>query len=194
MDYIECFSSKYDYFLFNRDFYENPKKNHHIFPGYFYNYQSVVTWKNNDRKHMYTKELVRHMPFPDFNGIAFIGREDTTKLIICNPDGTERFIIRPPDFIQSEEYEKRDFHASFFKFPSIFDCFDDYFEYNGKRYLTVKVSKYENNYHDFGISQLRYLDVETGEFLPFTKTIFTTTTDFESGNPRIESYERKIDV
>lgn len=194
MDYIECISSNSHCFLFNRDFYENPGKNKNIFPGYFYNYQSVVTWKYNGRKHRYTKELVRHMPFPDFNGIAFIGREDVAKLIICNPDGTERLIIRPPDFVQSEEYEKREFHAHFFKFPPIFECFDDYFEYHGKRYLTVKVSQYENDYHDFGISQLRYLNVETGEFLPFTKTIFLTTTDFGSGNPRIESFEKRINL
>lgn len=30
MDYIECFSPKYNYFLFNRDFYENPKKDTEI--------------------------------------------------------------------------------------------------------------------------------------------------------------------
>ncbi|WP_426275350.1 hypothetical protein ACN9MN_12520 [Chryseobacterium sp. S-02] len=194
MNYIECFFPKYDYFQFKSDFYENPKKNNHLFSEYFYNYESIVIWKYNKRKYMYTAELVRHMPFPDFNGIAFIGKTDKTKLIICNPDSTEKFIISPPDFVQTEEYERRDFHAHFFRHPIIFDSFDDYFEHNNKKYLTVKISKYENDYHDLGISQLRYLDVETGEFLPFTKTIFITTTDFESRNPHITSRNQKIDL
>jgi len=138
--------------------------------------------------------VLKDMPFPDFNGIAFIGKTDKTKLIICNPDSTEKFIISPPDFVQTEEYEKRDFHHSFFDYPTVFERFDDYFEYNTKKYLTVKISKYENDYHDLGISQLRYLDIETREFLPFTKTIFITTTDFESRNPHITSRNQKIDL
>lgn len=194
MEYIETLKPGNAYFKFNALFYINPTQEKDIFPGYFYNYQSIIIWKHNNRKYMYTAELVRHMPFPDFNGIAFIGKADRSKLIICNPDSTERYVISPPDFVQTEEYEKRDFHAHFFRHPIIFDSFDDYFEHNNKKYLTVKISKYENDYHDLGISQLRYLDVETGEFLSFTKTIFITTTDFESGNPHIISRNQKIDL
>lgn len=194
MEYIETLKPGNAYFKFNALFYINPTQEKDIFPGYFYNYQSIVIWKHDNRKYMYTSELVRHMPFPDFNGIAFIGKTDKTKLIICNPDSTEKFIISPPDFVQTEGYEKRDFHHSFFDYPTVFERFDDYFEYNNKKYLTVKISKYENDYHDLGISQLRYLDIETGEFLPFTKTIFITTTDFESGNPHIDSRNQKIDL
>ncbi|WP_300687709.1 hypothetical protein [Chryseobacterium sp.] len=194
MEYIETLKPGNAYFKFNVLFYINPKQEKDIFPGYFYNYESIVIWKHDNRKYMYSTELVRHMPFPDFNGIAFIGRTDKTKLIICNPDSTEKFIISPPDFVHVDEYERREFYAHFFKNPIIFESFDDYFEYNNKKYLTVKISKYENEYHDLGISQLRYLDVETGEFLPFTKTIFITTTDFESGNPHIASRNEKIDL
>lgn len=194
--YIESFTVNYhhNYFKFDRSFYEDPKKNTLTFPGDFYRYQSVIIWKYNNRKYMYSTELVWHMPCPDFNGIAFISREDKTKLIICNPDASERFILSPPDFLQMEEYEKRDFSAHFFRFPATFERFDHYFEYNGKKYLTVKISLYENESCFFGISQLRYLDVETGDFLPFTKTIFTTTMDFESGNPHAAPMEKKIDL
>lgn len=191
MEYIETLKPRNAYFKLDALFYTNPTHND-IFPGYFYNYESVVIWKYDNRKYMYTTELVRHMPFPDFNGIAFIGKADKTKLIICNSDSTERFMLSPPGFVQTEEFEKRGFHSHFFKNPIIFESFDDYFDYNNKKYLTIKISKYENNYHDFGISQLRYLDVETGEFLPFTKTIFTTTMDLESGNPHTVPQNEKI--
>jgi uncharacterized protein YydD (DUF2326 family) len=120
------------------------------------------------------------MPLKDWDGIAFIinkGKE----VVICNPDGSVRLRVQVPDELpHKEEYFKRfnisdssikEFHKNFIL---VFSRFDDYFEYEGKTYLTILLKKYHKNHSDDSYQQFVYLDIDTGDFLPFTKELIRT--------------------
>jgi len=138
----------------------------------------VKNWIINDKK----IEFKYKDGIPTFNwdGLAFI-KDDFKTVVICNPDASVRFKIPVPEkLIQPEAYiNNYELSSSGLKdvedysshFVMSFERFDDYFEYEGKLYISLKVSKHYKKNHFDGFSQMRYLDCETGEFLPFTKKI-----------------------
>ncbi|WP_299332904.1 hypothetical protein [uncultured Psychroserpens sp.] len=177
IEFIECFKP-------NQNFYKFSKENYYefiegIFPGYYYNYQSVVTWKNDNKKHCFSNKLLKHIPLKNWDGIAFI-LENQKELVICNSDGSIRLKVNvPSELIQIEDFQSG-FNLSESETQNVFnddefimsyDRFDDYFEFEGKSYISVKVKRYHSSNSQDAFLQMRYLDCKTGEFLPFTKTI-----------------------
>jgi hypothetical protein len=116
---------------------------------------------------------------PSYNWDCVIFEKDSKTLVVCNPDGSVRFEVPIPDkLIQRGEYDNH-FKLSEWKSKEIekdyyvmkYERFDDYFQYNGKHYLSVLLGKYNENENFDAYLQMRYLDCDTGEFLPFTKKI-----------------------
>ena len=176
IEYIECFKPEQEFYKYTKENYLDFIKT--IFPSYYYNYRSVVNWKYKEKKYNFTNKIVKHIPLKEWDGIAFI-MDDYKTIIICNPDTSIRFKINvPKELIQREEYDKH-FEISEWKSKEIdkdyyvmeYERFDDYFEYNGKYYLSVLVGKFNENENFDAYLQMRYLDCDTGEFLPFTKKI-----------------------
>lgn len=135
----------------------------------------VIKWINNNVEY----KSIFNDGFPSYNWDCLIFRKNYKTLVICNPDGSVRFEIPVPDkLIQREEYDNH-FKLSEWKSKEIdkdyyvmkYERFDDYFEFNGKHYLSVLLGKYNENENFDAYLQMRYLDCETGEFLPFTKKI-----------------------
>ena len=178
IEYIECFRPNQNFYKFSKENYYEFIDN--IFPSYYYNYKSVVTWKHQGKKYNYTNKLVNHIPLKNWEGIAFL-MDDYRTIIVCNPDASVKFKVTVPEkLINSNAYTNhfqlsgsnlKDLEDYSSKFKMKFERFDDYFEFEGKHYLTVKVGKYAVNNEQDGFMQMRYLNCETGSFLPFTKTI-----------------------
>ena len=105
IEFIECFKP-------NQIFYKFYKENYYefieqVFPGYYYNYQSVVTWQYNNKKHCFSNKRLKHIPLKNWEGIAFI-LESKKELVICNSDGSIRFkIIVPEAFNSNKRFSKR---------------------------------------------------------------------------------------
>ena len=60
IEYIECFRPNQNFYKFSKENYYEFIDN--IFPSYYYNYKSVVTWKHQGKKYNYTNKLVNHIP------------------------------------------------------------------------------------------------------------------------------------
>lgn len=56
-----------------------------------------------------------------------------------------------------------------------FERIDDYFEYQGKYYLKILIALTNKNNSFDSYAQMRYLNSDTGEFLPFTHEITRIT-------------------
>ncbi|MEE4247675.1 MAG: hypothetical protein V2I33_19910 [Kangiellaceae bacterium] len=172
-------SSPYNHtYTYTQDDYYNFINNR--FPGYFYNYRPWVKWYAEGEEKKFSDQGTKHIPLKDWDGIGLIlnkGKE----IVICNPDASVRLRVQVPDELpHKEEYFKRfnlsdssikEFHKNFIL---VFSRFDDYFEYEGKTYLTVLLDKYHKNHSDYSYQQFVYLDIDTGDFLPFTKELIRT--------------------
>jgi hypothetical protein len=117
--------------------------------------------------------------FPSYNWDCIINRIDSNELIIVNPDDSIRFSISvPSELIQWEDYEKHFGLKKHFKrneYKMVFERINDYFEFENKFYSIIIVSLVHENEPFDAYVQERYLDTDTGLFLPFTKRISRRT-------------------
>lgn len=104
---------------------------------------------------------------------------NSNELIVINPDDSIRYTISAPsELIQWDEYEA---HFGFNKhfrrneYKMMFERIDDYFKYENKYYSIIIVALVHENEPFDAYIQERYLDTETGIFLPFTKEISRRT-------------------
>lgn len=113
---------------------------------------------------------------------------DSNKIIILNPDASIRFTIQvPEELIQWEEYEKKFGENKFFRrqeYNIRFSRLDGYIEFEKKFYSIIIVSLEHKNEPFDSYVQERYLDTDTGIFLPFTKRI-------ERRTPNQYSYDQR---
>ncbi|MGB0868732.1 MAG: hypothetical protein ACPGSD_03980 [Flavobacteriales bacterium] len=154
----------------------------------FYNTNYKVSWSVNDKIYSLSEEKVKHHVLPKWDGIAFI--KSYKQIELFNTDRSLRFAIPvPTNMIQIDDYIKyryRKLDVNSYLANNIevlfndieeFKCeverFDGFFYYQGKQYLSVKILQVNDNGRNglYGFSQMRYLNPETGEFLPFTKSI-----------------------
>jgi hypothetical protein len=150
----------------------------HIYPSgwYFYNDLYNVEWYYEKKRYFLSKSKLQHHPTFNWDGIAFITNKRTIE--ICNEDNSKKHeILIPDNIIQLEDYET---HINSLLFNQIqfydnfkmeFQRFDGYHEIDNKKYLGVQVSKLMKGTSPYGLAQIRYLDTDSGEFLPFTKNL-----------------------
>ena len=154
----------------------------------FYNTNYKVSWSVNDKVYSLSEEKVKHHVLPKWDGIAFI--KSYKQIEVFNTDRSLRFAIPvPTNMIQIDDYINnysniKDDNGALKHINMWFDNpkdykiafmgFTDFYEYNGKKYLGLNIALF--NKGEFtrdvcGYGQVRYLNPETGEFLPFTKSI-----------------------
>lgn len=100
-------------------------------------------------------------------------------MVVCNPDASVRFTIQvPEELIQWEEYEKRFGKNKFFRrqeYIMRYERIGDYFEFENKFYNIIVIALEHQNEPFDAYVQERYLDIDTGLFLSFTKNIVRRT-------------------
>ena len=154
------------------DFFQNkyPKT------WYFYNHTYCVKWLSNGKEYKFSESKLKHHVNNDWNGITFI--IDKKNILICNANASKRHEVEiPKDIIQLENYTN---HISpelmqqirlGENFEMEIERFDGFYEINNKKYLGVKISKLMKRVTLYGVSQIRYLDTDTGKFLPYAKKL-----------------------
>ena len=174
---ITCSKPDQNTYTYTKENY--PEFTTRIFPGYFHNYRSLVSWRYKDQTYGFGDKLLKHMPLKPWDGIAFID-EDFKSMSVCNADGSLRFEISVPEnLIQIKTFQN---HFSLTEsevralsnttdFKIQFERFDGYFEHNGSHYLSIKVGAFHKNNPHHAFLQTRYIDEKTGSLLPFTETI-----------------------
>lgn len=141
----------------------------------YFGIHSVKTWMNDNK-----------MIVPKFKGgvpsyfwDCIINMIDSETLIISNPDDSIRYKVSlPKELIKWEEYEKYFGKDKFFKrqeYNIKFSRVDAYFEFENKFYSIIIISLEHKNEPFDAYIQERYLDANTGIFLPFTKSITRRT-------------------
>ena len=117
--------------------------------------------------------------FPSYNWDCITNRTKSNEIIIINPNDSLRYTISVPnELIQWEEYEKNfgiNKHFRRNEYKMMFERINDYFEYENKHYSIIIVALVHENEPFDAYIQERYLDTETGLFLPFTKAIHRRT-------------------
>ena len=135
----------------------------------------VKSWVYKDNK--FNARYGRN--FPSYNWDCIINIIESNELIIINPDDSIKYLISVPnELIQCEEYEKYfgiNKHFRRNEYKMMFERINDYFEYENKHYSIIIVALVHENEPFDAYIQERYLDTETGEFLPFTKSISRMT-------------------
>ena len=143
----------------------------------------VKSWMNNGKK--MTTEYTGGKPSYFWDSVVKI--IDSNVVIILNSDASIRFTVSiPEEIIQWEDYEKCFGKNKFFKkedYKVKFERIDeDYYQFDNKFYSIIVVSLEHKKEPFDAYIQERYLDTETGVFLPFTKRI-------SRRNPNQYSYE-----
>lgn len=130
------------------------------------------------------------IPTYNWDGLVLFTENDES-IVICNVDGSIRHrVSAPEELIQWESFVEHFEISKHFKrqeYKIGFTGFNDYFEYQGKHYVQVKVVLSRKNEPFDAFIQMRYLDPDTGEFLPFTKEISRMTPNQYAYNETIVS-------
>ena len=140
----------------------------------------TISWIHNDER-IYPSEKDKLMmchSSANWDAVVCAYRNidsEKEEIIIYNADGSLRNRVSlPTTFVGQQEFKKhftfspKDEYLDDDKYPVSFLHFSGYYEHNGKYYLKVNFSKEAKRE---AISEARYLDTDTGEFLPFTKYI-----------------------
>ena len=143
---------------------------------YFFNNNSSIEWTSSEKEYKFSEPKLQHYVTPDWDGIVLI--HERLSMQIINADSSQRHKISlPENLIQLTDY-KSHIDSTLFNqiqtydnFKMEFQRFDGYHEIENKKYIGVQVSKLMKGAPPYGLAQIRYLDADSGEFLPFTKNL-----------------------
>ncbi len=132
------------------------------------------------RKEVYIDEAVQCYPTYDWDAMVYIPLkkgDERQQAIIYHEDGSiKNYVAFPQEFIAKEDFLKhfpglkaKDYFDNS-KYPVHFLHINGYFEYQDKKYIDMIFGKKINGDNET-LSESRYLDPETGTFLPFTRYI-----------------------
>lgn len=161
---------------YNKDTMQSFFKNKYPKHRYLFNKHSSIKWISYEKEYQISEPQLQHYVTPEWDGIVLI--HERLSMQILNSDASQRFEIHlPENLIQLTDYQShvdpRLFNQikSYDSFKMEFQRFDGYHEINGKTYIGIQISKLMKNAPPYGLAQIRYLDTDSGEFLPFTKDL-----------------------
>lgn len=131
-------------------------------------------------KEVYVDEAAQCYPTYEWDAMVYIPLKkghERQQAVIYNEDGSiKTYVAFPEEFIAKEDFLKhfpdlkgKDYFDNS-KYPVHFFHISGYFEYQKKKYINIIFGKKINGDNET-LSESRYLDSETGTFLPFTRYI-----------------------
>jgi hypothetical protein len=131
-------------------------------------------------KEVHIDEAEQCYPTYNWDAMLYVPLKKSTQIqqaVIYNEDGSiKTYVAFPEEFIAKEDFLKHfpglkaEDYFNNSQYPVHFFYISGYFEYQGKQYINIIFGKKINGDNET-LTESRYLDPDTGTFLPFTRYI-----------------------